>query len=99
MGARRAKCVAAAVDEIDCGIGLVARHAGAVDPFTDDAAAVRRPGVDGDDVSACKRRPEGVHDAGHDPARHPQSPSLARWKHGADLPKGQAADCCGTAGT
>jgi len=99
MGARRAQGVAAAVDEIDCGVGLIARHPRAVDPFTDDAAAVGCSGVDGDDVGAGKRRPEGVHEAGHDLAGKPQSPWLLGWKHGADPSKGQAADCCGTAGT
>ena len=34
MGARRAQGVAAAVDEKDCGIGLIARHPDAVDPLT-----------------------------------------------------------------
>lgn len=89
MGARRAQGVAAAVDEIDCGIGLIARHPDAVDPLTDDTAAVGRPGIDRNDV----------HDAGHDLAGQPQSPCPLGWKHGADLPKGQAADCCSTAGT
>ena len=40
MGARRAQGVAAAVDEKDCGIGLIARPPNAVDPLTDDTAAV-----------------------------------------------------------
>ena len=99
MGARRAQGVAAAVDEIDCGIGMMVRHSGAVNPFPDDASAVGGPGVDWNDASACKRRPERVHDAGNDLAGQPQRPCLLGWKHAADLSKGQAADRCGAAGT
>ena len=57
---------------------------GAVDPFTDDAAAVGRSGVDRVDVIACQRWPEGVHDAGHDLAGQPIRSRPAPVEAGAD---------------
>jgi hypothetical protein len=98
VGPRGAQRISAAVDEVDGGVTALPWHPGAVDPFTDEAVALRRSGVDAAHGGAGQWRAEGVHDARHDLSRTPQSPRLIGWQDGADLAQGQAADRCRTAG-